>query len=281
MPKKIEIYQVDAFTDAPFKGNPAGVCVTQEPLEDKLMQAIALEMNLSETAFAVPSDSGAITECSEFTLRWFTPMQEVDLCGHATLATAKILFDLCHVVCEKIRFQTKTGELIVGRKNAGFCLDFPVDRTNRTAIPDRVLEALKISTAEDCVASRRMRMLLVRLKEKREVIELNPDFTLLAAIEKSYGNHGFIVTAKGDEEFDFVSRFFAPGVGINEDPVTGSAHTVLCPYWSEILGKDRLNACQVSARRGILEVELHGDRVYIIGDAVVVIEGILHMESIQ
>ncbi len=271
MLQKIKICQVDAFTDKLFQGNPAGVCITPQSLDDKLMQNIALEMNLSETAFAVPLETPDIETCGNFSLRWFTPVQEVDLCGHATLATTKVLFDVYKAKAEKIRFQTKSGELIVS-KNEGFCLDFPVDLSDHVKKPASLLKSLNVRMAEDYALSRTLKMLLIRLASKEEVAALKPDFGLLAKFEKSYGNHGFIVTAK-DTEFDFVSRFFAPGVGIYEDPVTGSSHTVLAPYWAKILGKKAMKACQVSARRGLLNVELHEDRVYLLGQAIVVLEG--------
>mgnify|MGYP000864412562 CR=1 FL=1 len=270
MLRKIRIYQVDAFADQLFHGNPAGVCITAQALDDRLMQNIAMEMNLSETAFAVPLETRDVETCSNFSLRWFTPVQEVELCGHATLATAKVLFDICKAKSEKIRFQTQSGELVVSKRKV-FCLDFPADPSHHVKKPASLLKSLGVQTAEDYSLSSSLKMLLIRLESKEEVSCLKPDFRLLAKFEQSYGNQGFIVTAR-DTEYDFVSRFFAPGVGINEDPVTGSAHTVLAPYWAEILCKKKMKACQISARQGLLDVELHGDRVYLLGQAIVVLE---------
>jgi len=279
--KRIKIYQVDAFAEKAFQGNPAGVCIIRKPLDEKWMQAIALEMNLSETAFAIPLEGTNVKSCSKFQLRWFTPVLEVDLCGHATLAMAKVLFDVCKVETEKIKFYTKSGELIVSRINGGFCLDFPIDFFDQVPVRSELLEVLGSGTIEDCVLSRKLKMLLIRLKSKEEVIALKPDFTRLGNIEKLYSNRDFIVTARSTDEFDFVSRFFAPGFGINEDPVTGSAHTVLAPYWSEILHKKAMKACQVSLRKGILGLEIHGERVFITGNAIVILEGELQWDDLE
>lgn len=256
---KIPLYQVDAFTSTLFAGNPAAVCLLEEWLDDRLLQEIAAENNLSETAFLVRNDSG-------FDLRWFTPVTEVALCGHATLASAHVLFTRYQWPEPTIRFRTRQrGELLVYRRDDLLELDFPALPTHpltpptilRKAIPSEPLTVR--GSAED---------LLVELADERCVRELRPDLAALAEIDC----RGVIVTARG-ENCDFVSRFFAPRVGIPEDPVTGSAHCVLIPYWAEKLGKKMLTARQVSKRGGELWCEECGDRVRIGGRAIVYLEG--------
>lgn len=256
---KIPLYQVDAFTSMLFGGNPAAVCLLEQWLEDQLLQDIAAENNLSETAFLVRNDCG-------FDLRWFTPVTEVALCGHATLASAQVLFTRRRWPEETIRFRTRrSGELLVRRRDDLLEMDFPAlpsqPLTPPTvlgkAIPAQALAVL--GSAED---------LLVELADERCVRELRPDLAALAKIDC----RGVIVTARG-ENCDFVSRFFAPRFGIPEDPVTGSAHCVLVPYWAKKLGKKMLTARQVSPRGGELWCEERGERVGIAGRAVVYLEG--------
>jgi len=256
---KIPIYQVDAFTSTLFAGNPAAVCLLDEWLDDQLLQNIAAENNLSETAFLVRNGS-------DFDLRWFTPVTEVALCGHATLASAQVLFARHHWPGESIRFRTRqSGELMVRRRAHLLELDFPAIPSQAltpppllsTAIPAQTLAVM--GSAED---------LLLELTDEKSVRELRPDFTALAEI----ACRGVIITAPG-ENCDFVSRFFAPRFGIPEDPVTGSAHCVLVPYWAQKLGKKTLTARQVSERGGKLWCEECGDRVRIAGQAVVYLEG--------
>ncbi|RJR37250.1 MAG: PhzF family phenazine biosynthesis protein [Desulfobacteraceae bacterium] len=273
---KIPIYQIDAFASAVFSGNPAAVCILDSWLDDKVLQGIAAENNLSETAFLVRNREG-------FDLRWFTPATEVALCGHATLASAFVLFSCLGWKDELIRFRTrKSGELVVGRRGDLLEMDFPARPGHATDPPAALFEALgveknpprSISIKGGSSLPRAMGVfgsaedILVLLDSGKSVRELQPDFAALGKVEC----RGVIVTAKGDRS-DFVSRFFAPRVGINEDPVTGSAHCVLIPYWAGVLGKKSLHALQVSRRGGELFCEDRGDRVRIAGRAVLYMEG--------
>jgi predicted PhzF superfamily epimerase YddE/YHI9 len=258
---KIPIYHIDAFTSEIFSGNPAAVCILDSWVDDKLLQSIAAENNLSETAFLVQNNNG-------FDIRWFAPTVEVALCGHATLAGAFVLFALRSWQEKIIRFHTvKSGELIVARRNDFLEMDFPSRPANPISPPPGLKEALGaapnhvLGSAED---------LLVVLDKEKLVREAQPDFSALAKIEY----RGVIITARGDRN-DFVSRFFAPGLGIPEDPVTGSAHCVLTPYWAQILNKNELHAFQVSKRGGELFCINAGDRVKISGRAVLFMEGVI------
>lgn len=258
---KIPIYQVDAFTSELFSGNPAAVCILDEWPDDARLQAIAAENNLSETAFLLKWGE-------DIKIRWFTPVTEVSLCGHATLASAFVIFN-CLKWTEKVaRFQSlRSGVLPVTRNDDLLEMDFPARPPSRQSVPRRLADALNhspvevLGTAED---------LLVLLEDERAVRELKPDFRLLMEVKQ----RGIIVSAPG-EQCDFVSRFFAPHVGIPEDPVTGSAHCVLIPYWAKRLGKKRLHARQVSERGGELFCEDRGDRVTIAGSAVLYLEGVI------
>ena len=271
---KLKIFQVDSFTDRPFGGNPAGVCILEKAISDHLMQSIAGEMNLSETAFAMPRADINVAEQSEFDLCWFTPTVEVDLCGHATLATARVLFDSYGVKASAIRFYTKSGELNVSRKGELLSMDFPGDRTEENETPPDVLNALGLEKAVKVSKSLRMKKLVVEVETHATVQGLEPNFSDLLRAESDLGSSGVIVTAPGgDTGYDFISRFFAPGLGINEDPVTGAAHTVLGPYWAAKLGRTNLKACQASARGGEMELVVRGDRINLIGQAVIVLEG--------
>jgi PhzF family phenazine biosynthesis protein len=256
---KIPIYQVDAFTSEVFSGNPAAVCVLDAWIDDKLLQSIAAENNLSETAFIVQTASG-------FDLRWFTPVIEVALCGHATLASAFVLFMCRNWALDTVRFRTrKSGYLSVTRYDDLLEMDFPArpacPRTNPAGLAEALQAAPEgvFASAED---------LMVVLESESAVRAVQPDFDALHRIE----SRGIIVTARGDRS-DFVSRFFAPRVGVPEDPVTGSAHCVLTPYWAAVLGKISLHAFQVSKRGGELFCSTSGDRVRISGKAVFYLEG--------
>ena len=260
MAETIVITQIDAFTDKPFGGNPAAVCITTEPLEALLMQQIASEMNLSETAFLVKKGEG-------FHLRWFTPAHEVELCGHATLASAFMLWDKGLLPPdEEALFYTLSGELRARKEGDEIVLDFPA--TPAQAADDPEIKAL--FDTEIKFLGKNSYDYLVVLEKEEEVIQLKPDFNRLAAIDC----RGLIVSAPSHSgEYDIVSRFFAPACGINEDPVTGSAHCTLAPYWSGVLGKKTLSAYQASARGGKLEVEYLGERVKLKGKAVTVMLG--------
>ena len=247
----IEYYHVDAFTSRPFAGNPAGVCILESWPEETLLQSIAAENNLAETAFAVETGEG-------FELRWFSPETEIDLCGHATLATAHVLFVHRNYPGAQISFQTQSGELRVSRNNELIEMDFPARPAETCAQPERIETILGCRVS----ATMRSRDLMVLLETEEEVGSLRPDIPALATLP----DFGIIVTAPGNE-IDFVSRFFAPGAGIPEDPVTGSAHCTLIPYWSSRLGKKTLRARQLSKRGGELFCEDRGPRVAIAGQA--------------
>ena len=253
------MYQVDAFTDRLFGGNPAAVCPLQAWLPDSTMQQIARENNLAETAFFIPQGE-------DYALRWFTPELEIDLCGHATLATAHIIFTQMAEKRSVIRFHTqKAGILTVSREGELYTLDFPSRVPEQAELPAGLLEALGGPQPQAILKSRDYFLVY---ETEADVAALQPDFSALNKIDAI----GFIVTAPGDHS-DFVSRFFAPQVGINEDPVTGSAHCNLIPYWAEKLNKTRLHAFQISERRGELRCELKGERVLMAGKAVTYLKG--------
>ncbi|WP_162055195.1 PhzF family phenazine biosynthesis protein [Pontibacter pamirensis] len=257
--EKIKLYQIDAFTDKVFHGNPAAVCVLNVWLEDKVMQQIAAENNLAETAFVVQNGS-------DYEIRWFTPTVEVDLCGHATLASAYVLFYFYNHPTNTINFQSRrSGLLTVDREGEELTLDFPADVYKQVEAPQALISALGATPAE--VYKGKTDYLLL-FHTQKEIERLAPDFRILASVEA----RGVIVTAPGDE-VDFVSRFFCPQVGIDEDPVTGSTHTTLTPFWSQKLYKKVLSAKQVSARQGDLRCEFLGDRVKITGKAVAYLSG--------
>lgn len=254
---RLQLFQIDAFADHVFSGNPAAVCPLESWLPDATLQAIAEENNLSETAFFV-------TVGDRYELRWFTPVAEVDLCGHATLATAHVIYGRLASDEPVLRFQTRSGELRVTRDGDLLTLDFPAQPPSRRAIPDRLAEALGCAPAELLAADD----FVVVLDSEAEVRALNPDFTAL----KAFDTRGIVVTAPG-EQVDFVSRFFAPRYGIPEDPVTGSTHCELVPYWAERLEKTVMRARQLSRRGGELLCRLQGERVFLSGRAVTYLEG--------
>ena len=255
------IYQVDAFTDHLFGGNPAAVVPLENWLSDETMQLIARENNLAETAFFVRLEGA-----DQFHIRWFTPTTEVKLCGHATLATAYVVFNCLKInTSDRISFQSKSGWLHVTRREDWLTLDFPVDTLRTAPLPDAAREGLNI-LPEAVWMGREDYLLLYR--SEAEVLALRPDFRSLAKEPV----RGFITTAPG-EHSDFVSRCFFPASGIDEDPVTGSAHTTLMPFWVEKIGKTKLSAIQVSERRGYLQCSLEGDRVLIAGKGKLYLEG--------
>jgi PhzF family phenazine biosynthesis protein len=257
----LKIVQVDAFTEKPFAGNPAVVCILPEPRDETWMQNIAREMNLSETAFLVGREDG-------FELRWFTPAVEVDLCGHATLASAHVLWEEGHIRSnEPARFHTKSGLLTAGRDGNWIELDFPAILQDEEEAPTGLLEALGV---EPDFVGRGGDEYLVEVKSEDIVRNLDPDFTSL----KNLPMLGVIVTSvSASQEYDFVSRFFAPGAGIDEDPVTGAAHCRLGPYWKNRLGKDQFVAYQASSRGGVVRLMVKEDRVLLSGQAVTVMRG--------
>jgi PhzF family phenazine biosynthesis protein len=257
----IRVVQVDAFTDRPFAGNPAAVCVLREAASERWMRDVAREMNLSETAFLVPEDGG-------FRLRWFTPAVEVDLCGHATVASAHVLWQDGHLPAgAQARFHTRSGLLLADRRGDWIELDFPANLAVPADAPPGLFSALGL-TAQPVM--RNQFDYLLEVDSEATVRGMAPDFTALRKLEA----RGIIVTARASTAgFDFVSRFFAPAVGVDEDPVTGSAHCALGPYWGERLGKTAMTAYQASARGGIVRVRLDGDRVILGGQAVTVMTG--------
>ena len=255
-------YVVDAFTDQLFRGNPAGVCPLTAWLPDETMQKIAAENNLSETAFFVRRAE------SYYDLRWFTPTIEINLCGHATLASAHVLWNHLGEKSASLRFQSLSGELNVVQQKDHLALDFPSRPAEKIAEPEGLARALGLSAVPVWIGNAGDRFLVV-LKAAREVLDAVPDFGLLTLFPLGR----FILSAPGDNDIDFVSRYFAPKAGVPEDPVTGSAHCTLVPYWSERLGKKVLRAKQISVRGGDLFCEDLGDRVLIAGHAVTYLRG--------
>lgn len=270
----VQLYQVDAFTRTAFRGNPAAVCLLPAPLDDALMLAIAAEMNLSETAFVTRLEERPWAACKRFALRWFTPRVEVPLCGHATLASAAVLFDQIAVKCPRIVFETFSGDLSAQRADAGVTLDFPAEKLQAFTPSADILAALGLSAVVGAVYGPRTKKLLLHLADERQLRSLRPDFVAMKEAADIEELRGLIVTTSGDAPYDFVSRYFAPWVGVDEDPVTGSAHTLLTPYWAQRLGKRQMLAYQASARGGELRVGLIGAaRVAISGAAVVIFKG--------
>jgi len=258
----LRITQVDAFTTRPFAGNPAAVCILPEPAEPAWMLNVAREMNLAETAFLVKQRDG-------YDLRWFTPAVEVDLCGHATLASAHVLWEDGHLKpTEQARFHTKSGLLTADKRDSWIELDFPVTPPTAAPAPAGLVDALG---AKPTFVGRSRFDYLVQVENEATVRGLTPDLNAMSHVEA----RGVIVTSATDEKspYDFVSRFFAPQSGVPEDPVTGSAHCALAPYWSAKLGKQELIAYQASPRGGELRLRLVGDRVKIGGQAVTVLRG--------
>lgn len=255
---RLPIYQLDAFSGAVFAGNPAAVCPLQEWLPEATMQAIAAENNLAETAFFVGKDG-------QYAIRWFTPALEAELCGHATLASAAVVMTHLEPKQTRLRFTTRSaGDLFVSRDGDTYLLDFPVWPSKPTIVPDGLERALGARPLEVLVGKRDY---LCVLGDEAAVRKLKPDFALLKQIDRPV-----IVTAEG-RGCDFVSRFFAPGHGIDEDPVTGSAHCALIPFWSQRLGKTKMSARQLSQRGGELTVAMEGDRVAIGGKVAPYLEG--------
>lgn len=259
----IPFYQVDAFTSAVFAGNPAGVCLLDQWLPDSTLQSIAFENNLSETAFVVKEDD-------EYGLRWFTPETEVDLCGHATLASAYVLFEFAEPSKDRLAFRTQSGLLTVARSDDLLAMDFPARPAEVSQTPAALSAALGSTPLETRLS---VRDCMAVFETEDQVRQLRPDMQALCKLDSL----GIIVTAPGTK-FDFVSRFFAPRAGIPEDPVTGSAHSTLVPYWSQRLNKPILHALQLSRRGGELLCEDRGDRVQIAGKAALYLQGTINLE---
>jgi PhzF family phenazine biosynthesis protein len=255
------MFVVDAFTDHPFAGNPAAVCLPEEERPDRWLQDVAREMNLSETAFLIPAEDG-------YQLRWFTPTVEVDLCGHATLASAHVLYETARLSPgSPARFHTRSGLLSATRKDTLIELDFPAEPVAPCAT---TMDPAEILGVPAFLAGKNRMDFLVEVPDENALRELQPDFENLSRLPC----RGMIVTCRAvGGEFDFLSRFFAPGAGINEDPVTGSAHCCLGPYWGKKLGKTVMTGFQASARGGVVRVEVAGARVRIGGSAVTMLKG--------
>lgn len=255
---QLPLYQVDSFTDRQFMGNPAAVCLLDQARPEEWMRDLAAEMNLSETAFVLPQGD-------EFNLRWFTPTTEMDLCGHATLASAHMLWESGVVSPEKqIRFRTRSGILTITRQKEWIEMDFPARTTRPVSENEGVIDA--IGAVPEEVYQSGDNLLFIYESEKT-VRNLKPNFSAL----KTYAYHGVIVTSPADSpQFDFVSRFFAPAIGVDEDPVTGSSHCTLAPFWGERLRKVNMMAAQVSKRGGMLKLRVSAERVYISGQAVTI-----------
>jgi len=261
--KTIPIYQVDAFTLGPFTGNPAAVCVLTDPVGEETMQKIAMENNLAETAFITRGNN-------EWLIRWFTPVTEVDLCGHATLASAFVVLNILEPESREVVFRSRTmGTLTVRKKGELLELDFPTDNFHECAVPDLIRESIVKVPLESYMG--RSDYLLLFATET-DILDMKPDFRKLATAD----GRGVIVTAPGSD-VDFVSRFFAPQAGIDEDPVTGSAHTTLTPFWSARLGKKKMKARQLSARGGLLECTLGNGRTMIAGSATLYLKGEIYV----
>ncbi|EDL64505.1 PhzF family phenazine biosynthesis protein [Bacillus sp. SG-1] len=258
---RLPIYQIDAFTDQQFKGNPAAVCPLEHWIEDELMQKIAAENNLAETAFFVKKDN-------DYELRWFTPKEEIDLCGHATLASAFVIFNYMDTTLEQINFYTKSGVLEVSKEGALLSLLFPSRPGKPCEVPHELIKGLGREPKEVYKA----RDYLAVFETEQDIVDLAVNVEELKKLDAL----GVIVTARGTE-VDFVSRFFAPRAGIDEDPVTGSAHCTLVPYWSEVLNQSKLTALQLSQRGGKLYCKDLGDKIKMAGEAVAYLEGYINV----
>lgn len=258
---QLKMYQIDAFAKNVFEGNPAAVVPLEEWLDDALMQKIAMENNLSETVFFVK-------EGVNYHIRWFTPIAEVDMCGHATLASAYVLFELLNYLNNEIVFDSKSGELRVKKENGKFVMDFPAQEISTCQVPYAISEAFEVKPKE---SYKSMDYLLI-FENEEDVLNAKPNLQKLKNIDA----RGVIITSKS-KEYDFVCRFFAPKIGVDEDPVTGAAFTQLVPYWSKVLGKEEFKAKQVSQRGGEVFCKLQGSRVEIAGYGLKYLEGVIEI----
>lgn len=262
----METYIVDAFTNKAFKGNPAGVCLLKKPLSEELMLSIAQELNLSETAFVQHQQN------NNYSIRYFSPIMEIPLCGHATLASAKVLFENLNL--NEIHFNTfQNLDLIIQKEGDEIIMEFPVYKTSEAAVNPDMLKALGLKEINNCVISKENNILVLEISDTEILANLTPNFSALLNTHNSIS--GVAVTAAGtDGEFDFHSRFFWPWSGSNEDPVTGVIHTFLTPYWGEKLNKTKMKALQASKRTGILNLELTtNNKLLIKGEAIIVFKG--------
>ncbi len=278
----LSIYQVDAFSPSPFKGNPAGVCILDEAISEELMQSIAAEMNLSETAFLLSDESVS----DAYHIRYFTPSTEVGLCGHATLASAKVLFSMLRLGVQKLTFYAPDEVLTVQKRSTDLVMNFPQYFTEEIdAVPEDFWEAMQVSGVRDIRYAPSLKILLMELGEGNELLTAQPDYGLLMALDFPVSLEGVILTSHDTRAlpqgsaFDFMSRCFFPWIGISEDPVTGVAHTILAPYWAAKLHKSEFRAYQASQRGGELELKLlQNNRLEISGEAHIVLKGDLYLE---
>ncbi len=254
---KLPLYQIDAFADAPFTGNPAAVVPLDHWLDDAILQNIAMENNLAETAFIMPTDDAA-----HWALRWFTPTTEVPLCGHATLASAACILRHIHPHLDSVSFTTQSGRLSVQRDGDGFALDLPAGKPQPWTMPQEAQQALDVPFIDSGIST----YPFVVLEDQQAVCALDIQKALKASW-LAHASHELVVCAPGDDDLDFVLRFFAPGVGVDEDPVTGSAITYITPYWAKRLNKQQMHLYQASPRGGFVRVTLTGDRVFLGGKA--------------
>jgi PhzF family phenazine biosynthesis protein len=263
----MKTFIVDSFTDTPFRGNPAGVCLVDSPLDDERMLAIAQELNLSETAFLSPREN----RTGAYSIRYFSPKMEIPLCGHATLAAAKVIFTISGI--SDVRFlNIQSLELFAQSSNGKIAMEFPIYETRPAAVPPALLRALGVKAVRNVAYNEETHILLLELASPAEVASLNPDFTALLRSHDSI--NGVLVTAaSGSDGYDFHSRYFWPWSGTNEDPVTGGSHTFLAKYWSTRLGKTKMKSFQASKRTGFMEVELQNGKLHIRSQALIVFEG--------
>ena len=254
------------------------VCILENDISDELMKNIAQEMNLSETAFVKPLKNSNIGKGNLFSLRWFTPEVEVDLCGHATIATSKVLFDEFNIKEQYIKYETKSGLLTAKKKDEKISLDFPIDKALDFNLTQDILDAMGIRSYSKAIIGEKTRKLVIEVKDKENIINLKPNFEILKSLKFKSDVKGIGVTCRGNEKYDFISRYFNPWAGINEDPVTGSVHTLLANYWSNKLNKMDMNAYQASNRSGEISLKLlENDRVRLSGEAVIVLRGELYL----
>ena len=268
--RTLEIYQVDVFARENFNGNPLAVVILEEELDDSLLQKIAAEMNLSETAFISYIDRGI------YRLRWFTPITEVDLCGHGTIGSAKILMEKEGL--KRLVFKSNSGDIEVEKVKEGIRIDFPLDELEDIDLGDDLLKALGLKEYIDVKIGKNTGKIIIEVDGLETIENLRPNFQELKNIRAAYPLKGLGVTTKGDSSYDFYSRYFNPWGGINEDPVTGSVHTVLGNYWSRKLKKEKFLAYQASHRPGQLHLIVAGDRIDIIGDARLILRGELYLD---
>lgn len=266
--KSLLVFFVDAFTEKPYQGNPAAVCFAEQMPDESLMQSMAFEIGFSETAFVSP-----LEEPGHFKLRWFTPAVEIPLCGHGTLSAAKVLFEY-YTKENRLVFHTMSGLLSATQNKEGIVLDFPMDfPENIDFIPiDQIIKTLQLDDIKGLAFCQLTGNILIEISDKEALSQINPDFRELGRIDIQPFS-SLTVTCQGDEDFDFYSRNFSPWEGINEDPVTGSAHTALFPYWKAIKKKNKMKAKQISQRSGILELEEYNSRLLITGKARIMLKG--------